>query len=1117
MRRHAYDALAALVIAAAVAGCSHELDGPEPGVSSAASPHLVCNQQLETPVDLMGSGFSPLPVETATGGQLLELPEITLAQTADLTGAATTGEAVTVPDDPENPESSQVRWHSQERMSFVVDEGLGLAEGVHQVRVTNPNGNEETFEDALVAVPPPRLDSVEPMAICVAEEAQVLEFLGEGFLDVGGSLPTVTFTSESDSSFSVTYTPDSLGDCMDLPAPATETQSCNSMAVTVPQEDLPPDTYSVVVTNPEPAACSSTSAISVDVVPPPTLDSISPVRICTGGGSIGLMGEGFREGATVTAGTVEAGSVNIDAGGMSGTAVFGPGLGEGVYDVTIENPEGCSDTLPEALEVIQGPILFFIDPPVVYSGISTQITLYVSGAGSGVDEVVIEPSGGGDPIALDASFDSARGRIQAIVPAGTTAGDYDVRVRAAGCDAVLPDGLTVTDELTLTVDEIDPAFGDDEDDTPVSLFGDGFVNTPRVYLNPELPAADTVATGLESVAFIDATRLTGVVPAGLTPGAYDVIVVNPSGEVGLLEGGYTVTAQDPPEIDVVLPGEVENEAPETVVAEGSSLDTVVSGEWECQLPDESVMAFEGPLGELTEETAEVTIDATGLPSGTVCVLRLFNADGAYGQYSAVAVTEPASNLAETVPSTMLTTARRAHALVSGRATRAARFLYAIGGDNGDPMMPHETSESAPVDVFGNLGEWFEQPNPLPTGLTYTDAWTIGRFIYLIGGSDGSSALSNVWRSKILDPETAPVITDIAPQQTDDEGLGAGVWYYRVSAVMADDDPENRGETLASDPLVIELPDNLPENLDITIHWSAVAGAEEYRVYRSPEPDLGPDSVQLIGTVPATEPLEFPDTGVEPIADEQPLPLGAHGTWVPMPSLNTPREAAGVGHAVDPEDDTIHYLYAVGGRNGMDGALATYEYLPIEVVDGDHTVDPTWIDGTETMADETAVTSTPMPRAELAVYSANRITASRTLSGGEAYIYAAGGMLDDGTTTRHAEAALVGTGGELGPFEDITGLIGDGHAGTAYATGNDFLYMFGGGPTPSDKAVSAEICRDDIACTGTAPEVVNWNAQGWTLEQERYQAAGTIESAHVFIVGGTEDGTTALATTETTVW
>jgi len=54
---------------------------------------------------------------------------------------------------------------------------------------------------------------------------------------------------------------------------------------------------------------------------------------------------------------------------------------------------------------------------------------------------------------------------------------------------------------------------------------------------------------------VDGDTLTAVVPDGIAPGLYDVIIVNPapSAEVGILFDGYTAVADPPPEIEDVVP------------------------------------------------------------------------------------------------------------------------------------------------------------------------------------------------------------------------------------------------------------------------------------------------------------------------------------------------------------------------------------------------------------------------------------------------------------------------------------------------------------------------------------------------------------------------------------
>ena len=69
----------------------------------------------------------------------------------------------------------------------------------------------------MVVVPPPTLESVTPETICVDQQDVTLTFMGSGFLNVDGTLPTVTFAA-GDQEW--TFTPEELTECAGLPAPA---------------------------------------------------------------------------------------------------------------------------------------------------------------------------------------------------------------------------------------------------------------------------------------------------------------------------------------------------------------------------------------------------------------------------------------------------------------------------------------------------------------------------------------------------------------------------------------------------------------------------------------------------------------------------------------------------------------------------------------------------------------------------------------------------------------------------------------------------------------------------------------------------------------------------------
>lgn len=1105
-----------LTLAVCIGACSHTLEGPTPELTAVGDPVLVCNRQLSTEVSFVGQGLSPMPIDTVEGGVGLWLPQLSLTRSMDLAGMATADDAILVPGscprgsagmlcDEEGDELELVFWTSQERIAISVADGLGLGDGVYDVHVTNPNGNEADLPSAFVSVPPPTVDRVEPMAICIDQMDVMIEIIGSGFLrrNLADGTTTATVRLEADG-MTMDYVPDSFGGCAALPAPAAETETCTSLVVTIPEGDLPPATYTLVVTNPETAACASEESITIDIVPPPTLDAITPTRICTGGGSIGLAGMGFRDGATVEAGDLTASGVVVSSA-TDATATFGLGLAPGRYDVTITNPEGCFDTLVDVLEVVEGPIMFWVDPPVVYNGISTQVTIFISGATAGVDEVAIVPAGGGAPVILEHSFDMARGRIQAVVPAGTAPGAYDVRATASDCDTFLPGGLTVTDTLALDVDAIDPAFGQTSTDTPVAIFGAGFTAVPRAYLNPDMPTASTVASEIRSVAFQDGSRLTGVVPSGLPVGTYDLIVVNTTGEVGLLEDAFTLVEDPPPVLDEVLPGELTNQDPTTALVTGSGFASPTAS-WRCRQPDGTEDTLTATVSADDVDSATVSIDATMLPDGTVCVLRLTNPDGSYGEFSAVAITSPSSNLPNTVAVATMGEARRGLALVSGRPTRQARFLYAIGGDDGDDSGASTTSESAPVDVFGELGSWFPQAYELPTAATRTQAFTLGRFLYVVGGHDGAASTDAVYRAQVLDPTEAPDIVDLSARRGMGAGLGAGIWSYKVAAVFdAGDEFNPAGESLPSDPLTVNLPDSIPDTIVLSIEWARVTGATEYRVYRTATAAGGPEV--LHATIAAADcdasTCSWEDGGTAAAGTEVPLPLGSHGTWMTMPSMSAARSSHGLGQARDPAIANRWYLYALGGRGGAGALLDSYEYLQVDVAaDGTHTVAASWTTGAGDIG---------IARAEHGVYSLDQSAAPASISAGETYIVvAAGAAMGGGGTTSDVRASLVQAGGGLATTWTSLDSLSPSGSGFAHIAGNDFLFAFGGTSGSGAKAVRAR-------AVAPAPSLDNWNDEGFSLTTARFLPGGTAESAHVFVAGGADGAGAALRSVESTIW
>jgi len=211
-------------------------------------------------------------------------------------------------------------------------------------------------------------------------------------------------------------------------------------------------------------------------------------------------------------------------------------------------------------------------------------------------------------------------------------------------------------------------------------------------------------------------------------------------------------------------------------------------------------------------------------------------------------------------------------------------------------------------LFGDLGNWSLQRNDLSAAViggvlsssprTQAGVARIGRFVYLTGGYDGSNAHDSLLRAQILDPTATPVIADLdaLPGDVDaDTGLEGGLYYYRVAALFAGDDPNNPGgESLPGELLPVQLP-AVAQKIVLTLTWDALPSAHGYRVYRSPIAGDGADQLELLGEISCGAANELCDCGTTP---EQ-CQLTDDGT-VPTTSASTPLPAGslGVWHGAD---------------------------------------------------------------------------------------------------------------------------------------------------------------------------------------------------------------------------
>ncbi|MBW2258447.1 MAG: IPT/TIG domain-containing protein, partial [Deltaproteobacteria bacterium] len=341
------------------------------------------------------------------------------------------------------------------------------------------------------------------------------------------------------------------------------------------------------------------------------------------------------------------------------------------------------------------------------------------------------------------------------------------------------------------------------------------------------------ATEVFAVTYQNPALLDAIVPDDLEPGLYDLLVINPDRSIGFEEDFFEVTADAPPIIENVSPGSLPSRTGLTLTITGTDFPVTnivdANGDapvtLECVNPSTGVAySDQGPLydGTPTATELQVTVDASTYGNGAVCLVRVDNkTNDTFDRFASVSVTNPSENLYAWHTAPSLEEGRRAPAVVSGRVTRTARFVYAIGGDSDRDedtvLTPSKTIEWAKVGQLGELNDWFRPYDPdvvsnpyvtdvyLPEPRSMAGVTRIGRYVYLLGGNDGSGPVDTALRAQILDPLAAPRIDDISVDVSDSDqtGLDGGTWIYRVSALYASDDDDNPGgESLPSDPFVV---------------------------------------------------------------------------------------------------------------------------------------------------------------------------------------------------------------------------------------------------------------------------------------------------------------------------
>lgn len=429
---------------------------------------------------------------------------------------------------------------------ITVDLGVdALAPGNYAVRVENPApvgcGSTETVD--LTIVPEPTLARVVPELGCSAQGERMIRFEGTGFLTVAGAAPSVTLTNGATT---VTL-PTTAADCTPVTGPAATVASCTTLSATLGQNALPAAPYQVTITNPAPADCGSTQAVTYTVVAEPVVTTVAPDAVCTAEGEVQLTvtGENFLRIDGVEP-TVAVGSLMPAATTSNCTALQGPtgdvqscttltlSLPEtavaGAHDVRVTNPEpaGCTSAMGPLVTVFGRPEISAVAPAAICSQAGSE-TLVLTGTGfttvdatpptvtvtDGTTSVTLTPTAS-DCTAVSGTTQTVAlcTTLTVALPATPPVGTYTVSVTNPGPIGCSSSGTT-SFEVTAppTIADVQPATICSSGDT-LTLTGTGFVTGSMATVKLLDDAGQTVVTA-SMVTVTSTTSATAVFPSGI--------------------------------------------------------------------------------------------------------------------------------------------------------------------------------------------------------------------------------------------------------------------------------------------------------------------------------------------------------------------------------------------------------------------------------------------------------------------------------------------------------------------------------------------------------------------------------------------------------------------------
>jgi len=603
-------------------------------------------------------------------------------------------------------------------------------------------------------------------------------------------------------------------------------------------------------------------------------------------------------------------------------------------------------------------------------------------------------------------------------------------------------------------------------------------------------------------------------PAGIPPGAYDVVVVNPDGKVAVAPSGVIVTTDQPPVIANAVPASLTSNGGGTITLFGVNLANATGATLSCGSPpvsNNATIITPSPF------SIQLTFPLTGFTTGSLCSVSVYFTSGQTYLYSTISYIGPNGNIVPWgIQSAHFLIPRSAPSIVTGAPLASTRVVYVAGGDNstnGQPQINNTITavEAATINTDGSLSNFSFMSQSLPRPCAYGGAVTISAYLYVLCGFDGlnNSASDLVYRTQVLNPLLVPTIAsvDLFIDTSMSSMLNQGLWYYAVSGVFNQSDPNNPGgESLPSPTLTIQLPGL--DNMFAFINWVSQPGAILYNVYRSPVANDSSTNLQLIATVNGTYYL---DNGAAPISNQMPLQPNSIGSWLKLPPLRTPR--FNFASAVVPvnTNKTQYIIFVFGGQDRNGNELSSYEFLMVTVNAPIDSQSPE----TQNYSASWTVGTNPLSyaRSAMGALVVNSYDYP-AIPSGQYWIYIGGGIIPAGLDGA-MDAAQVTANGQLTFYTSSSLNNQNAASGYCFGKANNFVFVTAGkGGAPGTFGSSSPYCNtvSGTKCINVPPDLQGFNNFGVNLNQARWYPACVSSQVFIFVGGGTS-GTAPLNSIE----